>query len=662
MNKKMQNQVPTFSRWSRKPYAAFCSIGRTVRIGVLSTTMLIVAFDAMAESADTTRLVRVEAIAVSAERTGASAGAIDAPRVAADELTVKYAPISSIEGALRTLPFADVRQRGARGTQADISLRGGNADQSSILLNGVNFSDARTGHQSHSLPIPLSAISSVNYLSHHIAVGSYTGALDFRTGGGTDNFFRAALSGGMYGTYSAEAAGAYTYQNGLTLFGAASYDRSDGYIDNTDLNRLNLYSRAVYRSKNAGTFDFQVGYQTMDFGSNGFYSLAYPDQWEATQTALSSLRYSKSWGKWSIDANVSYRLNTDRFELFRPGYSTPASFYKGGNYHLTDNAGAAASVSYAWGVAGTTSVGVDFAYNHIWSTVLGERADNPFRVNGQTYNFTKDRSSASYWLRHGVILGRFDITGVISLASNSYSTEPLGGLSVGYRIVDGLRIEGAVARTMRLPTFTDLYYTTATHIGNKELVPERATTYSLSLSYERGDWSAVGTAYYRDGSNVIDWVQLQGESVWQSKQLTALGTFGAEVAGSYHPQRGFVQLVTLSYGYISANKQSGAYISKYALDYMKHKASLTTQFRLHKKLILAINGTLYDRNGQYQIVATEPPKEFDPYFLLDARLTWNVGKFSIWGECSNILDTHYFDFGGIIQPGRWAMAGVSVRL
>lgn len=661
MKKQMQKSVATFSRWMRKPYAAFASIGRAVRIGVLSTTMLIVTFDAMAAAADTTRLVRVEAVAVSAERAGASAGALDVPRVAADELTVKFAPISSIEAAIRTLPFADVRQRGARGTQADISLRGGNADQSSILLNGVNFSDARTGHQSHSLPIPLSAISSVNYLSHHIAVGSYTGALDYRVGQASNNFFNAALSGGMYGTYSIEASGTYNTKGGLSIFGAASYDRSDGYIQNTDLNRLNLYSRAVYRGK-AGTFDFQIGYQTMDFGSNGFYSLAYPDQWEATQTALTSLCYSKRWGKWSVDANVSYRLNTDRFELYRPGYTTPPASYKGGNYHLTDNAAAAASVSYAWGAAGTTSIGIDFAYNHIWSTVLGEKTERPLRVNGITYNFAKDRTSASYWLRHAVTLGRFDLTGVISLADNSYTSDPLGGLSVGYRIVDGLRIEGAVARTMRLPTFTDLYYTTPTHIGNKNLVPERATTYSLSLSYERGDWSAVASSYFRDGSNVIDWVQLPSDMVWKSQQITSLGTFGVELAGSYHPSRGFVQLITLSYGYINADKQSGEYISKYALDYMRHKVAIATQFRLHRKLILAINGTFYDRNGQYQISANEPAQEFKPYFLLDARLTWNVGKFSLWAECTNILDTHYFDFGGIIQPGTWAMAGVSVRL
>lgn len=664
--------VPTFSRWSRKGYGIFASLGRTVRIGVLSTSMLLVSFNALSHESDTTKLVRIESISVTATRVAASPGAIDAPRVAADPLIIRNAPLQSIESALRTLPFVDVRSRGARGVQSDISLRAGNADQSSILLNGVNFSDARTGHQSHSLPIALSSINSVNYLSHHIAVGSYSGALDYRVGEVDKSNFFGSLSGGAFGTYSIEASGgvltALDKEGGkgsgksLAVFGSASFDHSDGYTPNTDYNRLNLYTRALYKNKNE-VIDAQFGYQDMDFGSNSFYSLAYPDQWEATNTALSSLRYSNRWGKWSFEALASYRINIDRFELFRPGVTAPPDWYKGGNYHLTDNVGAAATAGYYWGVAGITSVGVDYAYNHIWSTVLGDKTETPKIIGAQKYDYAASRSSASYWLRHFVQFGKFDISAVISLADNSFSTEPLGGISVGYSIFGGFRAQLAAARTMRMPTFTDLYYTTSTHVGDPNLVPETAYTYSATLSYERKGWSAVASTYYRDGSNIIDWMQLPGDPVWHSMQLTSLGTFGAEAALSYHPERGFVKLLTGSYGYVNSTKNSGVYISKYALDYMKHKASFQAQFRLvGDKLILALTGTYYDRNGEYMSAPDAPLQSFEPYFLLDGRLTWNFSKFSLYGECTNILDVQYFDFGGIIMPPRWLMAGITVRL
>ncbi len=700
--------VPTFSRWSRKSYGVFASLGRQVRIGVLSTSMLLVSFDALSEEADSTRLVRIEAISVSSTRVAASPGALDAPRVAADPLIIENAPLQSIESALRTLPFADVRSRGARGVQSDISLRAGNFDQTSILLNGVNFTDPRTGHQSHSLPIALSSINSVNYLSHHIAVGSYTGALDYRVGEVNRPFFRGGVTAGGFGTYSIEASGGVKIpldgtlpeeviknitnevtkeidnpllknlarevasgltrkfvkapQKSLSFFASAAYDHSDGYTANTDYNRLNLYTRTQYTNKNQ-TIDFQLGFQSMDFGSNSFYSLAYPDQWEATKTALTSLRYSNRWGKWSFEAVASYRLNTDRFELFRPGKTTAADWYTGGNYHLTDNVGVAASAGYYWGAGGTTSIGVDYAYNHIWSTVLGEKLDTHKVIGAQSYNYAKDRNSASYWLRHFVVLGDFDLSAVASLAQNSFSTEPLGGVSVGYTFLRGFRAQLAAARTMRLPTFTDLYYTTATHIGNPNLVPETAFTYSATLSFERKRWSAVASTYYRDGSNIIDWVQQPDDALWHSMQITKLGTLGVEAALSYHPERGFVQLLSASYGYTNVTKSSGDYVSRYALDYMKHKASAQGQFRLVRdKLILAVTGTFYDRNGEYQSAPNEPLQNFKPYFLLDSRLTWNFSKFSLWGECSNILDTKYFDFGGIIMPSRWLMAGISVRL
>lgn len=661
MKQTSLNRIATFSRWSRTNYGVFASLGRQVRIGVLSTSMAIVAFDAMAIQADTTRFVTIEAISVITERGGAAAGALDVARVALDPLTITFAPNSSTESALRKLPFIDVRQRGARGVQADISLRGASADQTTIMLNGVSFSDARTGHQSHSLPISMANIENIKYLSHQIAVGSFSGALDYATPSQSKNFLDGYTSGGSYGTFNVGGAGAYNPAPGLTLYGAASYEHSDGYIENTDYSRLNLYARAQYASSQVGNIDFQIGYQDMNFGSNGFYSLAYPMQWEATRTALSSFKYSKSWGRWQLEAMASYRFNSDRFELYRPYVTTPPESYKGGNYHITDNVGLEARVTRNWGAAGRTSIGLDFTYNNIISTTLGDKLDNPKRVAGIDYGYGKERAQASHYIRHNVFLGKFDIAAAASLAQTPYGIAPLGGITAAYNPTKGLRLELAAWHTMRMPTFTDLYYTTPTHIGNKDLIPEKATTIGLTTSYAYKAWSASAAVYYRWGDDIIDWVRQQGEERWQAMQITSLATIGVELQAQYAPRQGFIQSIEASYGYISSNKSSGDYLSKYALDYMKHKASIAGQLRLHKKLILAITATYYDRNGQYQEQGPEL-REFKPYFLLDSRLTWQWWRLRLWGECSNILDQKYFDFGGIIQPGRWFMAGVTVKM
>ncbi|MEG1414133.1 MAG: TonB-dependent receptor [Mucinivorans sp.] len=661
---KTQNTkcVPCFKHWSRKGCGVFASLGREVKIGVLALSMSLIVVDSMATQADTTRTERLEAISVVALRGSAAVRSLSEPArvVAPEQLT--FGANSSIESMLRLNARLDIRQRGARGTQADISIRGASPDQAMVLLNGVNFSDARTGHQSHSLPLPTASIAAVDFISNTQSIGAYAGALDYRSIVPQKNMLTAEISGGAFGTFNSSIVGGVRgARNSLLL--AASYDHSDGYTQNTDFSKLNVYLRATHSDKHAGQFDFQAGFQSMDFGANSFYSLTYRQQWEATRTALASVVWNKTIGKLNLGALASYRFNTDRFELFRPGTADIPSWYKGANYHLTDNAAGSLWASYNWGRAGVTSLGVDYTYNHIWSTVLGLATDEK-QLLGITYNHAKDRDAFSYYLRHSVDLGAVDLGVSASLnSSKDYGLTPLWSVMVGYDIVRGLRLEASGIASMRLPTFTDLYYTTATHVGSSDLVPERATTFNLSLAYARGGWSVSGAAYYRMGGDIIDWVRPVGQDIWHSEQITAINTFGLELQAGYRAERGCLQEVSLSYAYINSDKKTpGDKISKYALDYMRHKASMVVNFRIVRNLIFNVTASYAERNGGYEVKVGEL-RPYAPYFLLDSRLTWTLARrVDLWVECSNILGSEYFDFGGIVLPGRWAMGGVRVKL
>lgn len=660
MKKQSTKRVPCFKRWSRKSYGAFASLGREVRIGTLCISMSMIANQTFAVQADSTRTERIEAIQVTALRGSASARALTRPSVVVDPSTLQFSALSSIENALRLAPQFDIRQRGARGTQADISIRGGSPDQAMILLNGVNFSDARTGHQSHSLPLGLPMIEAIDFLPITQSVGALGGAIDYRTKQLDKNSLAAEIYGGQFGTYGVNLTGGVRNAKSSIALGA-SYDHSDGYITNTDYSRLNIYLRAQHADPVWGNFDFQAGYQMSDFGANGFYSLAYPNQWEATRTALASMVWNKRFSpRFTLNALASYRLNTDRFELFRPGTTTPPEWYKGGNYHLTDNVGASIWGEMAWGAVGTTSLGLDYTYNHIWSTVLGLPTD-PRNIGGNTYNKAKDRNSFSLYATHKVRLGDFDAILSASLNNDDYGFTPLWGVSAGYTPVDGLRVGLSAASTMRLPTFTDLYYTTATHVGNSGLVPELAITYGFDVNFTRLAWSTTATVYYRQGSNIIDWVRPVGQDIWHSEQITKLNTLGFELMTSYRPQRGVLQSVVFNYSHIASQKQSSGKISKYALDYMRNKASLTASIRILPSLVLSATGSLYDRTGVYEVAAGQV-ENFRPYFILDSRLTWSLTKVRLWAECTNILDREYFDFAGLQLPGRWFMAGVGVKI
>ena len=168
-------------------------------------------------------------------------------------------------------------------------IRGGSFDQTMVMLNGINFTDARTGHQSHSLPIDIDCIAGIDLIDGVSGVGAYAGALNIRTMPLKSRYLRIEAAGGGDGYAYGNLSGAVT-KGRFSLFAAGSYRRSDGYIHNTDFENYNGYLRMNYDSEKAGFFDFQAGYQNRSFGSNGFYAAYNPDQFEHTSTVLSSLR------------------------------------------------------------------------------------------------------------------------------------------------------------------------------------------------------------------------------------------------------------------------------------------------------------------------------------------------------------------------------------
>lgn len=656
MKKTSKSGVCCFTRWSRKGYGAFASLGKTVKIGVLSVTMSILTLNAKSVAAqpDSLRMQdEIEALYVTAEKLNPTRGIITPVEVYKRD-TLSVTPLQTIESALRLNPAIDIRERGGKGMQADISIRGGSYDQTMVLLNGIDFSDARTGHQSHSLPVDLDIVGEIDIISGLTGIGAYSGALNIVTTPLRPNYMRAELSGGAYGYLYSNISGAVT-KNGLSVLAAGSIRRSDGYIANTDFNNSNLYTRITYTSRSTGLFDIQAGYQRRDFGSNGFYSLAYPDQFEHTETALASARWNRSFGRFTVNVYASYRKNNDRYELYRSGKGAPEGWKP--NYHTTDNVGAEASVSYRW-IAGTTSLGADYKYNHLYSNVLGELMDTPIDVPGADAQYTheKARNIFNGWLRHRVQLGGTSLAGSVNLAASPYGTFPSWSLSVKQRIMNNWTANASATRSMRLPTFTDLYYTTATHIGDPNLKPEHAMTYQIGTDYSVNRFSAGVLGFYRHGKDIIDYVLVEtpeGDK-WQSTQLTELDTYGVEVCASYTGGR-ILRNLTVSYGWLHSSKDASDRITKYALDYMKNKVAIQCGINIWKGFVAEVTASWYDRNET-------PDASYNPYWLINARLSWNKGIWTIYAEATNLFDTEYYDFVGLRQPPRWITAGIIITI
>ena len=77
-------------------------------------------------------------------------------------------------------------------------------------------------------------------------------------------------------------------------------------------------------------------------------------------------------------------------------------------------------------------------------------------------------------------------------------------------------------------------------------------------------------------------------------------------------------------------------------------------FRLAKSLALNLSYRFQDR--------ASTDSSLKPYSLVDARVEWERGKYSLYLKANNLLDADYLDFGAVRQPGIWLLAGLRVNL
>ena len=455
----------------------------------------------------------------------------------------------------------------------------------------------------------------------------------------------------------------------------------------------NVLKVMMFRSVKGGVLDIQAGAQNRFFGANDFYSLDYPDQAERTRTYLGSVKWDDNFGNnWSAKVIFSYRKNYDKFELFRDGKNA-TSWYQGPNYHDTDNFGFSAVAEHKGWLGGTTGVGFDYNYNHIYSNVLGENLTSSKKIAGVPggyYTKGADRNVTNEWLRHVYGHGLISIPLSLNLVQSSYGGDFMwsGGVNVNFYPL--ITVSFSVTRSMRLPTYTDLYYTTATHEANADLNPEKATTYRIAMDFtgtnlrfaETGSatggnyydnfWNHFNAGYlfyYRDGSNIIDWVRAENETLWKSLQIGKVKARGTELSAEFVSWK-FIKSVKAGYAHIHMNKKAEGYVSKTALDYLRDKVSLSGQFTLCKRIEADIFATWCDRVGGYYgaaVTKTYPYIDYKLFWKVDAAISFELVKkadmlANIYLKASNLFNERYYDCGGIRMPGTWISAGISITL
>ncbi len=582
---------------------------------------------------------------------------------------IQQAPVTDLGGLLEYVRGVDIRQRGITGAQSDISLRGGTFDQVLILLNGVNISDPQTGHHNMDIPVDVSAIERIEVLqgsgARIFGPNAFAGAINIITASPEKALPSVSLRGGLYG--SAELAANLPFKTKkvyhiLSLSGSTT----DGYTENTDYKKANAYYRMNAKIGKTKA-DVQAGYVRKGFGANSFYSPKFPNQFEETSTVFAAAGLSDTNAQ-SWKANVYWRRHYDRFELFR---NNPPSWYKNHNYHLSDVAGANMHKTFSW-KKHKTSLGADFRMEHIYSNVLGNTMDNPIQVAGANnayYTKSAQRNGFSIMAEHRYATKKFSVSGGALLYVSNQLEHDLSlypGIDLGFQIAKPLRIFATANRSLRLPNFTNLYYSSPTNVGNPLLLPEEATSVETGFKWNKNNILAEVAGFQRFGINMIDWVRADTATVWECKNLTEVNVSGIEGGFTMLPEffgkKFFLQRVSVNYTFLVSNKSSQGFVSQYVLDYMKHKLDIRAVHRITDNAGLTWQLGWQDRAGGYTpfsegVYQTEVP--YQPVWLADAGVfyQWKQLRFTV--NATNLFNTKIMDHANVSQPGFMLMGGIS---
>lgn len=588
-----------------------------------------------------------------------------------DEAAV--AAVQSVNDLLEYASGVDVRQRGDMGVQTDVSIRGGTFDQVTLLLNGANITSPHTGHLSADFPVSIQDVERIEILEGPSAklfgTSAFSGAINIVTRCDTATSGQIDLFGGQYGYGGGVASlNVSSRDKSLNQRLSGGYSRTDGAAQNSEFDQWKGFYRGTYES-DAAKADWQCGFSQQSFGANTFYSASYPNQWESTRRLILSAR-AESKGKFHLAPSVNWMRSWDHFQLVRN-----SSF--GENYHRSDVYSVALNAWKQW-TLGKTSVGAEIRNEGILSSSLGKpMLNDSVKVWGESdayYSRRDSRTNIAYYIDHDIQFEKWTVSMGALLNKNTATDDDFSfypGIDLSFRPAEEWRFFVSWNKALRMPTFTDLYYKSPTNDGNVGLKPERTSSVNFGAKWSRRGIRTELSAFYLHGTDMIDWVMYSEGDVYHSANFK-LDNMGAEAVATilfreYMPGC-LLNSFKVSYAYITQDREDSQqiYKSNYALEYLRHKVVLRLDSRIVGNLNASAAYRWQDREGGFISYGDNGNKgklvAYDPYGVLDLRLSWDAPRFCIYAEANNLLDQEYYDLGNVPQPGLWLKAGVNVKL
>jgi iron complex outermembrane receptor protein len=231
-------------------------------------------------------------------------------------------------------------------------------------------------------------------------------------------------------------------------------------------------------------------------------------------------------------------------------------------------------------------------------------------------------------------------------------------LAGSLRLTDKLKLRSSGGYGFRIPTYTDLYYSDPTTIGNPNLKPESAWSGDGGVDWVPSSrFSLSATGFYTREHDTIDYVRSSPTAQWQAVNLSGLHFQGVETFATWMPaksQRIQVAWTGLAGGQGSLNGLQ----SEYALNYPVVNIHATWTASLGRIVTLTNSVAIAKPYQQPGI----PPWNASLYPVWNAALTHESGRLRPYLRLDNLSNTGYQEINGVAMPGRSIIGGVSLWL
>ncbi|MFT6336779.1 MAG: iron complex outermembrane receptor protein [Halioglobus sp.] len=549
-------------------------------------------------------------------------------------------PATNIPELLQYMGAVDIRRRGVNGVQSDVGLRGSTFNQVLVLVNGVRMSDPQTGHHMMNLPVALEDVERIEVIKGPAAriygMNAMAGAINIITKvqEGEEFTMTAGASISAFETYGMNISASL---NSKVIDQTLSISRqgSEGYRYNTDYNINTAFYQANIHTGSLMPLSVQAGFTEREFGANGFYANeAFVDQYEEVRTGFVSATTTFISGDLVFKPRASWRTNKDEYVFLR---QNPSFFM---NEHRSNSYIGELHASYT-SKAGVTGFGVDYAKETLVSNNLG----------------TRERNVLGLFLEHRIkfLDDKLGITaGVYGNKVSDYDFKAYPGIDAYYKITPKFNLFATANWSDRIPTYTNLYYSSRTEQGNENLVAESATAYEVGAKYNRSDLNITVSAFLRNNSNLIDWYKdSTAQEKWQIRNFNEVNVAGVDLNMSvdlaHHMKIDHNVRANINYTYINAKvvDNSEIAVSRYALDNLSQQLLIGLQFDILKdKVNLNTNYRYLDR-----VSLTD-------YSLVDMKLNYTGSNFAAYISANNLMDAEYRETNLVPMPGRWFGVGV----